>query len=365
MDRQTLVEAIETGNDKMVRSLRSLGRTVSTFCLGFSLGIVLHVFVAFTVEMSSVRRGAQMNEPWEDEYNGSSSAENQISGSKKSPQDGPRVLCYILTGPTTHQTALHVKNTWGQRCDKTVFFSTQSHEELQPEILDIPEGYVYLWAKTKAALTHLHRHYPSYDWYLKADDDTFVIVENLRYFLLDKNPDEPVYYGVKFKKLVKQGFMSGGGGYVLSREAVKKFVVEGLQMANQALCPSMDSKGVEDVNLGMCMEAIGVKAGDSRDAFGKPRFFSHNPMSLFYKAPLINKFHWYWRYLWYKHDVGPDCCSPHIVTFHDVEPRMMWTLEGLLYRMQIHHELQPKALNTSTSPSIAQAPPASSSSNPG
>ncbi|XP_068232453.1 glycoprotein-N-acetylgalactosamine 3-beta-galactosyltransferase 1-like isoform X2 [Palaemon carinicauda] len=351
----------------MVRSLRSLGRTVSTFFLGFSLGIFLHIFVAFTGEMSTVRRGdvsvhmygdngMQRNEPWEYEYNETSSSKRQIAYSRRMPLDGPRVLCYILTGPTTHQTALHVKNTWGQRCDKTVFFSTKSHAELQPELLNVPEGYVYLWAKTKAALTHLHRHYPSYDWYLKADDDTYVIVENLRYFLLDKDPEEPVYYGVKFKKLVKQGFMSGGGGYVLSREAVSKFVTEALQLEDQTLCPSLENKGVEDVNLGICMESIGVRAGDSRDAFGKPRFFSHNPMSLFYKAPIINKFHWYWRYLWYKHDVGPDCCSPHIITFHDVEPRMMWTLEGLLYRMQIHHELQPRELNTSTSSPIVEAP---------
>ncbi|MPD00213.1 Glycoprotein-N-acetylgalactosamine 3-beta-galactosyltransferase 1 [Portunus trituberculatus] len=36
--------------------------------------------------------------------------------------ESPRVLCYILVGPSTHRTAIHVKNTWGQRCDRLVFF---------------------------------------------------------------------------------------------------------------------------------------------------------------------------------------------------------------------------------------------------
>lgn len=60
------------------------------------------------------------------------------------------------------------------------------------------------------------------DWFLKADDDTYVIVENLRYFLSRQNTTNPVYFGHKFKRHVKEGYMSGGAGYVLSKEALDR-----------------------------------------------------------------------------------------------------------------------------------------------
>jgi hypothetical protein len=40
----------------------------------------------------------------------------------------------------------------------------------------------------------------------------YIIVENLRYFLSGFNTSKPMWFGHKFKALVKNGYFSGGAG---------------------------------------------------------------------------------------------------------------------------------------------------------
>lgn len=42
--------------------------------------------------------------------------------------------------------------------------------------------------------------------------------------LMPYKPRDPIYFGCRFKPYVKQGYMSGGAGYVLSKEAIRRFV---------------------------------------------------------------------------------------------------------------------------------------------
>ena len=171
--------------------------------------------------------------------------------------------------------ATAVKNTWAKRCDKHVFFSSFANDSFPTIGLGVPEGRNHLIGKSVQAFRYCYDNYGTdYDWFLKADDDTYVIVENLRFFLAHNNPDDMIYFGHKFKVLVRQGYFSGGAGYVISRKALEVLVTRGL--SNPFLCRQDGSD--EDVEIGRCMERLGVQAGDTLDWYDRETFHPFLPI---------------------------------------------------------------------------------------
>ena len=115
-------------------------------------------------------------------HGGSETLKDDVSALLSLPSS--RVLCWVLTSPATHVKARAVKDTWADRCDRTIFVSSEDNEELGAIAMVPKEGRQQLWAKTKAAFSYVFdKLIDEYDWVMKADDDTYVIVENLRYML--------------------------------------------------------------------------------------------------------------------------------------------------------------------------------------
>ena len=82
-----------------------------------------------------------------------------------------KILCLILTQPKSHKTkAKHVKNTWGKKCNKLVFLTTQDDTELDATALSIEEKYENLWGKVKLGFELAYKkYYDEYDWILKVE----------------------------------------------------------------------------------------------------------------------------------------------------------------------------------------------------
>uniref|UniRef100_UPI00398E4696 glycoprotein-N-acetylgalactosamine 3-beta-galactosyltransferase 1-A-like isoform X2 n=1 Tax=Pristiophorus japonicus TaxID=55135 RepID=UPI00398E4696 len=134
-----------------------------------------------------------------------------------------RILCWVMTNPKTlHTKAKHVNATWARHCNTVLYMSSVKDHALFAVELGTGEGRDQLYWKTIRAFQYVHKHHlDEADWFMKADDDTYVIVDNLRWLLSKHLPGRPIYFGKRFKPYVKQGYMSGGAGVLSAAPALQ------------------------------------------------------------------------------------------------------------------------------------------------
>ena len=197
----------------------------------------------------------------------------------------PTIFCFILTHKNNFDSrAKLMYETWANQCDNYKFISaiqpdyinrTNSSDKneinykgfniLQPPGLNESlNGYNGLTHKVYLSLKYLYKRYNQYDWYLKADDDTFVIIDNLRKFLSDKNSSAPVTYGYDFHMIIERGYHSGGAGYVLSKESFNR--IGAALNKNYSFCANTN---FEDVDVAGCLRKLFVYKEKSIDDQGR------------------------------------------------------------------------------------------------
>jgi len=133
-----------------------------------------------------------------------------------------RVLCLILTSPKNFLTrAKAVNETWAPRCDGYFFITERVSESLSPEqvkfteqvpiapIKNITPGYEHLTQKSTLAFLFAYENYfNDTDWFVKADDDTFLLVDHLKAFLSEQNTSEPVTFGYHYKVTINEPLLT-------------------------------------------------------------------------------------------------------------------------------------------------------------
>lgn len=241
-----------------------------------------------------------------------------------------RVLCWIPSVENQLRNKVKVVNeTWVKRCNKHVFFIDTHDRTEHSDIvrLEVKEGKKILTEKSMVALAYLYEHYgQDFDWFLKGDDDAYIIVENLKFLLSHYDPSSPVYLGHLYKTHLPQGYMSGGASYAISREALRLFNEEGLK---KNVCRL---NGHEDVEVGRCLHSVGVPSYNSLDRFGRETFHPLDPAThIVGPIPASQIPQDRFRMV-----DGDECCSQLTISFHKLDPKLMRIFDHLLYKTSVY-----------------------------
>jgi glycoprotein-N-acetylgalactosamine 3-beta-galactosyltransferase len=279
------------------------------------------------------------------------------------PHRRPKILCLILTQQSNHMTRLKaVHETWGRKCDKIIAASDLTDSSLDAYKIKSMSGYLGIWDKLMQTLKLVVNQTlveEPYDWILKADDDTFVIMENLQSFLAgvtnDATKDVPLVYGrtmpwpklkaladefpgwfktnrnKQFGKRFFEKFMTnetlvyshGGPGYAMNWKYAEILV--------DAYFHSRDvvkGKLSEDLANAVTMLYRDIRPSSTFDATtGKERSHPESPQTMYDNPPWLP---------WVQRSIqnlgkGSECCSPTSISYHHVTDHNMRVLEHQLY----------------------------------
>ena len=172
-----------------------------------------------------------------------------------------------------------------------------------------------------------------FDYLVKADDDTYIIIENLRYMLKNLSQQKELLLGhMQEDRGVK--YPSGGAGYVLSHDAVGKIVEEGLQGEQPCFLPhpvgqEVDVYPNEDLQLGKCADTLNIPLVTSM-LKGQSTFL---PFSIERHIISSLSLEW-WTQRTHECHGKMECVSPTLVSIHYVSPEMMYVYQYFVYEFK-------------------------------
>jgi glycoprotein-N-acetylgalactosamine 3-beta-galactosyltransferase len=70
-------------------------------------------------------------------------------------------------------------------------------------IHNMKSGYDHLTQKSILAFLFVYKNYfNDFDWFVKTDDDTYLIIENLKEFLRKQDTSQPITFGYNFRVII-------------------------------------------------------------------------------------------------------------------------------------------------------------------
>lgn len=184
---------------------------------------------------------------------------------------------------------------------------------------------------------------PAITLYTQPDDDTYLVVENLRQFIATQNSSEPYFYGRQFiisnmhlesNDKAPLVFMSGGAGLLMTRASLDLLVERGMRagMSKHPARFCMPHGAGEDWKVSRCLQWSGAKLGDSLDERGRQRFNSFRPERHLDSTRRMPT--WFYKYDRFGVHLGRECCAEYPISFHYMRREHFDQLEEILYGPQ-------------------------------
>jgi hypothetical protein len=213
--------------------------------------------------------------------------ENQeriVTRTNQHKQDrSPQIFCFVLTANHRHLTsAKAIVHSWGKRCDRFYFVARLQNTSVDLMMLEMFENITDITWKTVNRYTldvllHLQQEslFSSYHWFLRATDDSFVIMPNLRKLISElqvKNDHQGLAYVGDVERLYETCSMTSSGSVMLfNRNALNliaamssKTSEEVVEQEERNLCATSIEYDHEFV---YCLKTLGIRINPIDDHF--------------------------------------------------------------------------------------------------
>lgn len=289
-----------------------------------------------------------------------------------------RLVCVTYTYKDGHSAASEVSRTWGGNCTKHLIFTNSDTPAIavegNTEVWNIADrlaggfGYGNIWQRVRyivqflvtkgfagggrhdqdgafAGSGHGKKVVEPYDFFLFGGDDVFVVLENLRKYLLSSDvwplhseQRLPLHLG----HLLTTGppesvaFLSGAG-YLLNDVALRLLY----QHRDDPACHPDEESHMEDVFTSRCLAHLGCPPRDTIDEYGEDRVTIVGPMLMVKQAQELNFSRWYHGF--HTHRGAPkrgnDVVSVGAFLFHYVKGEDRDAYRRLIYRENENDDL--------------------------
>jgi len=190
-----------------------------------------------------------------------------------------------------------------------------------------------LACRTSFGLEHAAEMMPKADWFFVADDDLYVMTANVRHMLTKYNASVPIALGIvgcgRDEKLCEdhKGGFCGGGGYVMSRAALRAMVSEVKDAQSE---PSLRremieatadwnlTNGYDDTAATCVMKRRGIQVEDIKGLYAWAPPKVTNPQAF------------------YEHAISS--VDPIPLSFHYLNPQMMLAVHDLVLAHSYNQE---------------------------